>query len=102
MIIFQEMEPFLPVTSKCARFCLSAATVIFWVTECLTLFLYVIYNNSEYFSLPIVTYCHSFTCVCVCVCVCSPQISLIVACIIGVIAYRLAVHAAFASIIKDL
>ena len=29
------------------------------------------------------------------------QISLIVACIIGVIAYRLAVHAAFASIIKD-
>lgn len=34
-------------------------------------------------------------------CVCSPQISLIVACIIGVIAYRLAVYAAFASIIKD-
>lgn len=30
-----------------------------------------------------------------------PQISLIVACIIGVIAYRLAVYAAFASIIKD-
>lgn len=29
------------------------------------------------------------------------QISLIVACIIGVIAYRLAVYAAFASIIKD-
>uniref|UniRef100_A0A8C5GQI3 Anoctamin n=1 Tax=Gouania willdenowi TaxID=441366 RepID=A0A8C5GQI3_GOUWI len=38
---------------------------------------------------------------CVCVCVCSHQISLIVACIIGVIAYRLAVYAAFASIIKD-
>uniref|UniRef100_A0A8C2X4L2 Anoctamin n=1 Tax=Cyclopterus lumpus TaxID=8103 RepID=A0A8C2X4L2_CYCLU len=56
--ITQEMEPYLPVTSKCARFCLSAATVIFWI-------------------------------------------SLIVACIIGVIAYRLAVHAAFASIIKD-
>uniref|UniRef100_A0A4W6F0K1 Anoctamin n=1 Tax=Lates calcarifer TaxID=8187 RepID=A0A4W6F0K1_LATCA len=36
-----------------------------------------------------------------CMCVCSPQISLIVACIIGVIAYRLAVYAAFASIIKD-
>lgn len=32
---------------------------------------------------------------------CSPQISLIVACIIGVIAYRLAVFAAFASIMKD-
>ncbi|XP_033479131.1 anoctamin-5b isoform X1 [Epinephelus lanceolatus] len=56
--ITQEMEPYLPVTSKCARFCLSSATVIFWI-------------------------------------------SLIVACIIGVIAYRLAVYAAFASIIKD-
>ncbi|XP_041789355.1 anoctamin-5b isoform X1 [Chelmon rostratus] len=56
--ITQEMEPYLPVTSKCARFCLSAATVVFWI-------------------------------------------SLIVACIIGVIAYRLAVYAAFASIIKD-
>uniref|UniRef100_A0A8C9YE67 Anoctamin n=1 Tax=Sander lucioperca TaxID=283035 RepID=A0A8C9YE67_SANLU len=56
--ITKEMEPYLPVTSKCARFCLSAATVIFWI-------------------------------------------SLIVACIIGVIAYRLAVYAAFASIIKD-
>lgn len=30
-----------------------------------------------------------------------PQISLIIACIIGVIAYRLAVYAAFASIMKD-
>ncbi|XP_069029878.1 anoctamin-5b isoform X2 [Embiotoca jacksoni] len=56
--ITQEMEPFLPVTSKCARFCLSGAAVLFWI-------------------------------------------SLIVACIIGVIAYRLAVYAAFASIIKD-
>ncbi|XP_076585624.1 anoctamin-5b isoform X1 [Chaetodon auriga] len=56
--ITQEMEPYLPVTSKCARFCLSATTVLFWI-------------------------------------------SLIVACIIGVIAYRLAVYAAFASIIKD-
>ncbi|XP_070758574.1 anoctamin-5b [Enoplosus armatus] len=56
--ITQEMEPYLPVTSKCARFCLSAATVLFWI-------------------------------------------SLIVACIIGVIVYRLAVYAAFASIIKD-
>ena len=36
-----------------------------------------------------------------CVCACSPQMSLIVACIIGVIAYRLAVFAAFASIMKD-
>lgn len=35
------------------------------------------------------------------VCVFLPQISLIVACIIGVIVYRLAVYAAFASIIKD-
>lgn len=57
-LITQELEPYLPATSKCARFCLSTATVIFWI-------------------------------------------SLIVACIIGVIAYRLAVHAAFASIIKD-
>ncbi|XP_071344778.1 anoctamin-5b isoform X2 [Trachinotus anak] len=56
--ITQEMEPFLPITSKCARYCLSAATVIFWI-------------------------------------------SLIVACIIGVIVYRLAVYAAFASIIED-
>ncbi|XP_075966402.1 anoctamin-5b isoform X1 [Anarhichas minor] len=56
--ITEKMEPYLPATSKCARFCLSAATVIFWI-------------------------------------------SLIVACIIGVIAYRLAVYAAFASIIKD-
>ncbi|XP_012706185.1 anoctamin-5b isoform X2 [Fundulus heteroclitus] len=56
--ITQEMEPYLPVTSKCARFIFSGTTVILWV-------------------------------------------SLIVACIIGVIAYRLAVYAAFASIIKD-
>ncbi|XP_036951061.1 anoctamin-5b isoform X2 [Acanthopagrus latus] len=56
--ITKEMEPYLPVTSKCARFCLSSATVLFWI-------------------------------------------SLIVACITGVIAYRLAVYAAFASIIKD-
>nr|XP_057933229.1 anoctamin-5b isoform X2 [Doryrhamphus excisus] len=56
--ITQEMEPYLPITSKCARFCLSGTTVIFWI-------------------------------------------SLILACIIGVIAYRLAVYAAFASIIKD-
>ncbi|XP_061886923.1 anoctamin-5b isoform X1 [Entelurus aequoreus] len=56
--ITQEMEPYLPTTSKCARFCLSATTVIFWI-------------------------------------------SLILACIIGVIAYRLAVYAAFASIIKN-
>ncbi|XP_019934200.2 anoctamin-5 isoform X2 [Paralichthys olivaceus] len=56
--ITQEMEPYLPITSKCARICLSGATVIFWI-------------------------------------------SLIIACIIGVIAYRLAVYAAFASIMKD-
>uniref|UniRef100_A0A671V6W7 Anoctamin n=1 Tax=Sparus aurata TaxID=8175 RepID=A0A671V6W7_SPAAU len=29
--ITKEMEPYLPVTSKCARFCLSAATVLFWI-----------------------------------------------------------------------
>uniref|UniRef100_A0A7N9B1L1 Anoctamin n=1 Tax=Mastacembelus armatus TaxID=205130 RepID=A0A7N9B1L1_9TELE len=56
--ITQEMEPYLPITSKCARICLSGATVLFWI-------------------------------------------SLIIACIIGVIAYRLAVYAAFASIMKD-
>uniref|UniRef100_A0A667ZX33 Anoctamin n=1 Tax=Myripristis murdjan TaxID=586833 RepID=A0A667ZX33_9TELE len=56
--ITQEMEPYLPITSKCARTCLSGATVLFWI-------------------------------------------SLIIACIIGVIAYRLAVYAAFASIMKD-
>lgn len=32
--LFQEMEPYLPIGSKCARFCLSATTVLFWVTEC--------------------------------------------------------------------
>uniref|UniRef100_A0A6Q2Y4K5 Anoctamin n=1 Tax=Esox lucius TaxID=8010 RepID=A0A6Q2Y4K5_ESOLU len=53
-----QMEPYLPVTSKCARTFLSGATVLFWI-------------------------------------------ALIIACIIGVIAYRLAVYAAFASIIKD-
>uniref|UniRef100_A0A8B9KH71 Anoctamin n=1 Tax=Astyanax mexicanus TaxID=7994 RepID=A0A8B9KH71_ASTMX len=56
--ITQEMEPYLPLTSKCARFFVSGATVLFW------------------------------TC-------------LIVACIMGVIAYRLAVYAAFARLMKD-
>ncbi|XP_039609423.1 anoctamin-5-like isoform X2 [Polypterus senegalus] len=56
--ITQESEPYMPFTSKCARFCLSGATVIFWI-------------------------------------------ALIVACIIAVIVYRLAVYAAFASIMKD-
>ncbi|XP_039989622.1 anoctamin-5 isoform X2 [Xiphias gladius] len=56
--ITQEMEPYLPITSKCARLCLSGITVLFWI-------------------------------------------SLIIACIIGVIVYRLAVYAAFASIMKD-
>uniref|UniRef100_A0AAQ4RYA7 Anoctamin n=1 Tax=Gasterosteus aculeatus aculeatus TaxID=481459 RepID=A0AAQ4RYA7_GASAC len=56
--ITQEMEPYLPITSQCARTCLSGATVLLWI-------------------------------------------SLIIACIIGVIAYRLAVYAAFASIMKD-
>uniref|UniRef100_A0AAY4EE20 Anoctamin n=1 Tax=Denticeps clupeoides TaxID=299321 RepID=A0AAY4EE20_9TELE len=53
-----EMEPYLPLSSKCARSCLSGATVLFWM-------------------------------------------GLIIASIIGVIAYRLAVFAAFASIMKD-
>ncbi|XP_060742228.1 anoctamin-5 isoform X1 [Tachysurus vachellii] len=56
--VTQEMEPYFPVTSKCARNCLSGATVLFWI-------------------------------------------SLIIASIIGVIAYRLAVFAALASIMKD-
>ncbi|KAB5565639.1 hypothetical protein PHYPO_G00243890 [Pangasianodon hypophthalmus] len=57
-VVLWEMEPYLPVTSKCARSCLSGATVLFWI-------------------------------------------SLIIASIIGVIAYRLAVFAALASIMKD-
>ncbi|XP_067236680.1 anoctamin-5 [Chanodichthys erythropterus] len=56
--ITQELEPYLPLTSKCARSMLSGATVLFWIC-------------------------------------------LIIASIIGVIAYRLAVFAAFASIMKD-
>ncbi|XP_067292231.1 anoctamin-5 [Pseudorasbora parva] len=56
--VTQEMEPYFPLTSKCARSFLSGATVLFWI-------------------------------------------SLIIASIIGVIAYRLAVFAAFASIMKD-
>lgn len=75
------MEPYLPVTSKCARFCLSAATVIFWVRHSCV-------SPGRFWAGAIT-------------CVFPPQISLIVACIIGVIAYRLAVYAAFASIIKD-
>uniref|UniRef100_A0A669DSJ7 Anoctamin n=1 Tax=Oreochromis niloticus TaxID=8128 RepID=A0A669DSJ7_ORENI len=30
--ITQEMEPYLPITSKCARICLSGATVLLWVS----------------------------------------------------------------------
>uniref|UniRef100_A0A8C1WQQ9 Anoctamin n=1 Tax=Cyprinus carpio TaxID=7962 RepID=A0A8C1WQQ9_CYPCA len=56
--VTQEMEPYLPLTSKCARSVLSGATVLFWI-------------------------------------------SLIFACIIAVIVYRLAVFAAFAGIMKD-
>uniref|UniRef100_A0A8C6P2S0 Anoctamin n=1 Tax=Nothobranchius furzeri TaxID=105023 RepID=A0A8C6P2S0_NOTFU len=54
----RRLNKITQVPFKCARYSLSAATVLFWI-------------------------------------------SLIVACIIGVIAYRLAVYAAFASIIKD-
>lgn len=32
--VVQEMEPYLPITSKCARLCLSGATVLFWVSIC--------------------------------------------------------------------
>ncbi|XP_060770890.1 anoctamin-5 isoform X1 [Neoarius graeffei] len=56
--VTREMEPYLPVTSKCARACVSGTTVLFWI-------------------------------------------SLIIASIIGVIAYRLAVFAALASVMKD-
>lgn len=85
------MEPYLPVTSQCARFCLSATTVLFWVRRCCVLMQEFCpppppppprWRRPSRLSFP-------------------PQISLIVACIIGVIAYRLAVYAAFASIIKD-
>ncbi|XP_077372214.1 anoctamin-5 [Festucalex cinctus] len=57
--VTQEVEPYLPITTgRCARMCLSGATVLLWL-------------------------------------------SLTVACIIGVIAYRLAVYAAFASFMKE-
>ncbi|XP_072320928.1 anoctamin-5-like [Eucyclogobius newberryi] len=56
--ITQEMEPYLPMSTKCPRFCFSGTTVLFWMF-------------------------------------------LILVSIISVIAYRLAVYAAFASIIKD-
>ncbi|KAK2920126.1 anoctamin-5b isoform X2 [Channa argus] len=93
--ITQEMEPYLPITSKCARFSLSAATVIFWVTEYLPQLCACCWLEGIISCL--VTCCRwLYT-----VCVCSPQISLIVACIIGVIVYRLAVYASFACVIKD-
>ncbi|KAM4617455.1 anoctamin-5 isoform 2-T2 [Discoglossus pictus] len=56
--VTQEMEPFLPITSKAVRFCFSGATVLFWI-------------------------------------------SLIIASMIAVIVYRLAVYAAFASIMEN-
>ncbi|XP_069821203.1 anoctamin-5 isoform X1 [Dendropsophus ebraccatus] len=56
--VTQEMEPYLPLTSKAARFCLSGTTVLFWI-------------------------------------------SLIIAGMIGVIVYRLAVYAAFASVMEN-
>ncbi|KAG8438346.1 hypothetical protein GDO86_008870 [Hymenochirus boettgeri] len=56
--VTQEMEPYLPVTSKAARFCFSGTTVLFWI-------------------------------------------SLIIASMIAVIVYRLAVYAAFASIMEN-
>uniref|UniRef100_A0A8C1Z984 Anoctamin n=1 Tax=Cyprinus carpio TaxID=7962 RepID=A0A8C1Z984_CYPCA len=40
--ITQEMEPYLPFPSKCARFCLSGATVLFWVIMCSLISSYVI------------------------------------------------------------
>ncbi|KAM4018422.1 anoctamin-5 isoform 2-T2 [Anomaloglossus baeobatrachus] len=56
--VTQEMEPFLPLTSKAARFCFSGTTVLFWI-------------------------------------------SLIIASMIAVIVYRLAVYAAFASVMEN-
>ncbi|XP_066439700.1 anoctamin-5 isoform X2 [Eleutherodactylus coqui] len=56
--VTQEMEPYLPLTSKAARFCFSGATVLFWI-------------------------------------------SLIIASMIAVIVYRLAVYAAFASVMEN-
>lgn len=74
--------------SKCARFCLSAATVIFWVTE----------RSHHTHNLPNPATLSSLKCLCACA---PRQLCLIMACIIGVIAYRLAVYAAFASFITD-
>ncbi|NXS00269.1 ANO5 protein, partial [Oxylabes madagascariensis] len=56
--VTQEMEPYLPLTSQAVRFCVSGATVLFWV-------------------------------------------SLIIASMIAVIVYRLAVYAAFASLMEN-
>ncbi|XP_075694220.1 anoctamin-5 isoform X2 [Rhinoderma darwinii] len=56
--VTQEMEPYLPLTSKAARFCFSGTTVLFWI-------------------------------------------SLIIASMIAVIVYRLAVYAAFASVMEN-
>lgn len=56
--VTQEMEPYLPLTSQAVRFCISGATVLFWV-------------------------------------------SLIIASMIAVIVYRLAVYAAFASLMEN-
>ncbi|KFW07219.1 Anoctamin-5, partial [Fulmarus glacialis] len=56
--VTQEMEPYLPITSQAMRFCISGATVLFWV-------------------------------------------SLIIASMIAVIVYRLAVYAAFASLMEN-
>lgn len=30
--LFQEMEPYLPITSQAVRFCISGTTVLFWVS----------------------------------------------------------------------
>ncbi|XP_075044787.1 anoctamin-5 [Mixophyes fleayi] len=57
-IVFWEMEPYLPLTSKAARFCFSGTTVLFWI-------------------------------------------ALIIASMIAVIVYRLAVYAAFASVMEN-
>ncbi|NXU37801.1 ANO5 protein, partial [Drymodes brunneopygia] len=56
--VTQETEPYLPLTSQAVRFCISGATVLFWV-------------------------------------------SLIIASMIAVIVYRLAVYAAFASLMEN-
>lgn len=80
------MEPFLPWKSKFARFCVSITTVIFWVTE--------LFFNEHHLPDSLCAFLTRLRRA-------LRQLCMIMACIIGVIVYRLAVYAAFASILKD-